>query len=107
MGEADDELVDDAVHVHGAGDGHDLGVDGPAADERVAVEAGDLVAPEAAGQDGNVRDVRLVDHRRHRGVEVALDELGADVFVEDITEVGRHVEDDKSRVESRRERVAR
>jgi aerobic carbon-monoxide dehydrogenase medium subunit len=90
--EREDELVDDLALADRPGDGLDVDVPRPLADEVVSVERADTLEADAACHDGHVIHVRIVGHRRHRGVEVHVDELRRHVVVEDGRDVviGRH-----------------
>jgi carbon-monoxide dehydrogenase medium subunit len=85
--EGEDELVDDLVLADRPRDGLDLDVPRPLADEVVSVERADALEADAARHDGYVIHVRIVGHRRHRGVEVHVDELRRHVVVEDRRDV--------------------
>ena len=85
--EGEDELVDDLVLADRSRDRCDRDVLRPLADEVVAVELAHAVEADAARHDGNVVDVRILGHRRHRRVEVHVDELRRDVVVEDRRDV--------------------
>ena len=87
MGEADDELVDDPVFADRARQRFDFDVVGPMADEIVAVETLDLLAPRSAGHRRDMGQAGLRHHRRHRRADVLVDELRLDMGVEDGAQV--------------------
>lgn len=89
MREADDQFVDDAVHTDGARQRLHLDIVRPVADEMIAIEAFHLRVACAAGERRDVCQVGFRRHRRHRGGDVPVDELGRDVGVEHGTQVGR------------------
>src|SRR3954447_23248104 len=82
VGEGHDELVDDLVLAHGPRDLLGLRVIRPLADEMARVELADAAGPAAARDRRDVMDMRLEGHRRHRGVEIQILELGPHVRVE-------------------------
>src|SRR5262245_36083021 len=95
--EREHELVDDLVVADRPRHRRDLDVLRPLPDEVVAIELAHVRGTHAAGHRGEVVDVRLVGHRRHRRLEVHVDELRRDVVVEDagdvrtLVSVGRHL----------------
>ena len=91
VGEADDKLIDHASLPDGSGRLRHLRVGRPMADEPAFIERTHLVAAVAAGHHRHVRDVWRVGHRRHGGVDAAIDKLGAHMGVEDRTRFLVHV----------------
>ena len=86
--EREDELVDDLVVAHRPRDRRDLDVGRPLPDEVLSVEPAHVLEPDSSGHHGHVVDVRVLGHRRHRRVEVQVNELRSDVLVEDRADVG-------------------
>jgi hypothetical protein len=82
VGEAHQELVDHPALAYRARDRGDAGFGWPFADEVRAVEGPDRVPAMPAHHGRHVVDEGVGHHRGHGLVNVAVDELGPDVLVE-------------------------
>jgi hypothetical protein len=80
--ELEDEFVDHALGGYRPRDRSQVRVIRRLADELGRVEPPDRRAAAGAGQRRHVPDVRLLDHRAHRRVDVLVDELARHVLVE-------------------------
>src|SRR5262245_34442363 len=85
--EIHDELVHHLVAAHRARDPLDARIGGHLADEVVGVEIDHAGVAVAAGDRGHVVHVRLRGHGLHRGGDIVIDELMADMRIEDRCQV--------------------
>lgn len=81
------ELINDTIHAHRPAHQLQTRVGRVAVDEVVAVEVGQALAADAAGDGGDVVDVGLLHHRAHCLRDGALAELVQAVLVPDGFEV--------------------
>src|SRR5271155_6061338 len=86
MGKLEDQLVDDLGLADGARERRDSGVWRHPRDETPRVELTQGRFAATTGQDRNVVDVGVFDHRGEGSLDVAGGELAAEVTLPDFTE---------------------
>lgn len=86
VGKFENHFVNEPLGADGSGDGNDLRVGRHLGDEVLRVEFAQLVAADAAGQDGDVVDVGVGHHGIERGFGVAGGEFVAEVLLPKVGE---------------------